>query len=164
MQRILIKKCFLFTVGSVCRVKSFITGWQTFHSWRRGWNGDAEVAETTVKRRLRCGFRCTVKAMGQVYQCRRRICREINVSSRFEYHIFYVSYPFVTYLLSLPRTIPLSSWRWWKPQEIWVKTAGVPTEIRTQHFSNTSQKHYRLGPPVRNYYNRYNYLREIGNA
>jgi hypothetical protein len=30
MQRIFIKKCFLFTVGSVCRVKRFTTGRQTF--------------------------------------------------------------------------------------------------------------------------------------
>jgi hypothetical protein len=30
---------------------------------------DAEMAETTVKRLLYCGFRRTVKAMGQVYQC-----------------------------------------------------------------------------------------------
>jgi hypothetical protein len=28
MQRIFIKKCFLFTVGSVCRVKRFTTGWR----------------------------------------------------------------------------------------------------------------------------------------
>jgi hypothetical protein len=28
-----------------------------------------EVAETTVKILLFCGFRCTGKAMGQVYQC-----------------------------------------------------------------------------------------------
>jgi hypothetical protein len=41
--------------------------------------------------------------MGQMYQCWWRICREINVfPSRFEYHIFYVLYPFVTYLLALP--------------------------------------------------------------
>jgi hypothetical protein len=32
--------------------------------------------------------------MGQVYQCWWRICREINVFSRFEYHKFYVLYPF----------------------------------------------------------------------
>jgi hypothetical protein len=31
--------------------------------------------------------------MGQVYQCRWRICREINVFSRFEYHMFHVLYP-----------------------------------------------------------------------
>jgi hypothetical protein len=42
--------------------------------------------------------------MGQVYQCWWRICWEINVFSRFEYHTFYVLYPFVTYLLTLPCT------------------------------------------------------------
>jgi hypothetical protein len=62
----------------------------------------AEVPETTVKRLLCCGFRRTGKAMGQVYQCWWRICREIIVFSRFEYHMFYVLYPFVTYLLTLP--------------------------------------------------------------
>jgi hypothetical protein len=45
------------------------------------------------------------EAPGQVYQCWWRICRERNVLSRFEYLTFYVSYPFVTYLLTLPRTI-----------------------------------------------------------
>jgi hypothetical protein len=54
------------------------------------------------KRLLRCGFRRTGKAMGQVYQCWWRICREINVfSSRFEYRMFYVLYSFVTYLLTI---------------------------------------------------------------
>jgi hypothetical protein len=41
--------------------------------------------------------------MGQVYQCWWGICREINVFSRFEYHMFYVLYQFVTYLVILPR-------------------------------------------------------------
>jgi hypothetical protein len=41
--------------------------------------------------------------MGQVYQCSWRICREIKVPSRFECHMFYVLYPFVTHLLTLPR-------------------------------------------------------------
>jgi hypothetical protein len=65
----------------------------------------------TLKRRCesgwdnsRCGFRRSGKAMGHVYPCRWRICREITVSSRFEYHIFYVLYPFVIHLLTLPRT------------------------------------------------------------
>jgi hypothetical protein len=55
-------------------------------------NGGAEVAETTVKRLLCCGFRRNGKAMGQVYQCRLRICREINVSPGFEYRVltFYI--------------------------------------------------------------------------
>jgi hypothetical protein len=38
--------------------------------------------------------------MGQVYQCWCRICQEINVFSRFEYHMFYILRPFVTYLLT----------------------------------------------------------------
>jgi hypothetical protein len=38
--------------------------------------------------------------MGQVYQCWWRICREINVFPRFEYHMFYVLYPFAAYLLT----------------------------------------------------------------
>jgi hypothetical protein len=38
-----------------------------------------------------------------------RICREINVFPRFEYHMFYVLYPFVTYLLTLPRIFAFKS-------------------------------------------------------
>jgi hypothetical protein len=98
---IFIKKCLLFTAGSVCRVKRFTTEWQMFYWWRRGWNGGAKVAETTVKIFLCCGFWRADKAMGQVYQCWWRICREINLLSRFEYHTFYVLYPFVTCWLSL---------------------------------------------------------------
>jgi hypothetical protein len=110
MQKIFTKKCFPFTVGSVYRVKRFTTWWQTFRWWRRGWNRGAEVAETTVKTLLSCAFRRTGKAMGQVYQCCWRICRETNAFlSRFEYHMFYVLYPFVTYLLSLPRTMPVKN-------------------------------------------------------
>jgi hypothetical protein len=105
IQRIFIKKCFLFAVGSVCRMKRFTAGWQTFRWWRRGWDGGAEVAETTVKRLLCCGFRRTGKAMGQVCQCWWRICRKINVSfSRFEYRMFYVLYSFVTLFLKMRKT------------------------------------------------------------
>jgi hypothetical protein len=46
------------------------------------------VAEAAVKELLCCGFRRTGKVMGQVYQCLWRICREINVFSMFEYHMF----------------------------------------------------------------------------
>jgi hypothetical protein len=63
---------------------------------------NCEVAETTVKRLLCCRFRCAAKAMGHVYPCWWRMCREINVLSRFKYHMFYVLYPFVIYLLTLP--------------------------------------------------------------
>jgi hypothetical protein len=61
----------------------------------------AEVAQTTVKKLLCCGFRRTDKAIGQVYQCWWRICREINVFLRFEYNMFYILYLFVSYLLIL---------------------------------------------------------------
>jgi hypothetical protein len=66
----------------------------------------AEVAETTVKRLQCCGFRRTGKAMGQVYQCCWRICREMFFPM-LEYHVFYVLYPFVTHLLSLVQVSPL---------------------------------------------------------
>jgi hypothetical protein len=62
------------------------------------------MVETAVKRLPCCGFRRADKAMGQVYQCWWTICREINAFFfRLEYHIFYILYPFVTYLLTLSR-------------------------------------------------------------
>jgi hypothetical protein len=45
MRKIFMKKCFLFTVGSVCRVKRLITGWQRF--------ADDEKVETEVRKWLR---------------------------------------------------------------------------------------------------------------
>jgi hypothetical protein len=42
MQRIFIKKCFLFTVGSVCRVKRFHLGGKRF--------ADDEEVETEVRK------------------------------------------------------------------------------------------------------------------
>jgi hypothetical protein len=66
MQRIFIKKYFLFLVGSVCREKQFKT------RLRKTFTYDAqpsvEVAEITVKRLLCCWFQCTGKAIGQVYE------------------------------------------------------------------------------------------------
>jgi hypothetical protein len=62
------------------------------------------VAETTVRIIPCFEFRRTGKSMGQVYQCWWRICREIIVFTRLEYHVFYILYPFVTNLLTLPRT------------------------------------------------------------
>jgi hypothetical protein len=74
-------KSFTFMLGSVCRV-GWET-WQTFSWWRRSWNGGAEVAETTVSTLLGTG-----KAMGHVYQCWRRICRETNVFLRLHIMCF----------------------------------------------------------------------------
>jgi hypothetical protein len=72
----------------------------------------AEVAETTIKRLLCCGFRRTGKSMGQVYQCLWRICREISVLPRLEFHVFYVLYPFVTFALTLPHIKQFSNCRY----------------------------------------------------
>jgi hypothetical protein len=43
--------------------------------------------DNSQKTSMCCGFRRTGKAMGQVYQCWWKICREINAFSRFEYHM-----------------------------------------------------------------------------
>jgi hypothetical protein len=80
MQRIFIRKCFLFTVGCVCRIQHFTTG--SINPLKDVRKSEMmpdqvallrlrqkQVAETTVKRLLCCGFRRTGKAMGQMYQC-----------------------------------------------------------------------------------------------
>jgi hypothetical protein len=102
MQRIFIKKYFPI-YGGKCLSRKAVHNWLAdFRWWRSGWNGSAEIAKTRVNNRLLCcRFQRTGKAMGQVYQCWWRTCREINVfSPRFEYHMFYVLYPFVTCLLT----------------------------------------------------------------
>jgi hypothetical protein len=51
---------------------------------------ETEVAETTVERLLCCRFRLTGKAMGEMYQCWWRICREIcSPGSNVTYFTFY---------------------------------------------------------------------------
>jgi hypothetical protein len=72
MQRIFIKKCFLFTMGSVCCIKWFTTGsrnsLKNVRKLQMMPNKGEEVAGTTVKRLPCCGFWCTGKAMGHVYR------------------------------------------------------------------------------------------------
>jgi hypothetical protein len=102
MQRMFITKCFLFTVGNACCVKLFYFGGKRFADEEVEMEM-AEVAVTRVKMLLGCGFPRAGKAMEQLYRCWWRIIgREIIVYSRFEYHIFYVLYSLVTYLLNLP--------------------------------------------------------------
>jgi hypothetical protein len=82
MQRIFINRCFLFTVGSVCHLKRFMTGSRNplMDVENRRWcNRGAEVAETAVKWLLCWEFRRAGKAMRQVYQFWWRLCREISV-------------------------------------------------------------------------------------
>jgi hypothetical protein len=58
MQRIFIKKYFLFTVGSVGSIKELSLCGKHF--------ADDEDVETTVKSLPCCGFRCTCKAVGNL--------------------------------------------------------------------------------------------------
>jgi hypothetical protein len=85
---------------------------KALHNWiqKRGKRyADDEEVKMEVRKWLRqqskyfyaAGFD-TGKAMGQAYQCWWRIRREINIFASFEYHMFYVLCPFVTYLLTLP--------------------------------------------------------------
>jgi hypothetical protein len=81
--------------GEKCSWRKVVHNWvEKFPQERSKLADDArpgdEVAETTDKRLLCCGFRRTGKVMGQVYKCWWRICRETNVFSMFEYHMFYV--------------------------------------------------------------------------
>jgi hypothetical protein len=41
--------------------------------------------------------------MGEMYECWWTVRLDINVYPRFEYHLFYVLYAFVTYLFAVPR-------------------------------------------------------------
>jgi hypothetical protein len=60
--------------GGKCLLRKAVHNWVEIFSQGRSKfaddaRPDAEVAETTVKIILCCGFRRTGKAMGQVYQC-----------------------------------------------------------------------------------------------
>jgi hypothetical protein len=111
VQRIFINRSFLFKMGSVWRVKRFAT-------WSRMYLKDVRKSQMMpdhVQKWLRqqpedfylcCGFRRTGKAMGQsVLMSVEHISKIKFFFLRYEYHVFYVLYPFVTYLLTLPRTI-----------------------------------------------------------
>jgi hypothetical protein len=73
----------------------------------------AEVAETTVKRYLRCGFRGAGKAMGQVYQCLLEDMSRNNCffpGSKSTCFTFYISF-FHLFTDSLSKLIELFSVR-----------------------------------------------------
>jgi hypothetical protein len=83
--------------------------------------------------------------MGQVYQWWWRICREINVLSRFKYHMFYVLYPFMIYLPT-PRRCNGS-----RDSSVGITTGyeldgrgSSPGMGKIAHFSTTSRQ--ALGP------------------
>jgi hypothetical protein len=75
MQKMFINKCVLFTVGSKAvqpSCKPFADDERMKRRCRSGWDNSQNWL-------LCCGLRPTGKAMGQIYQCWWRICREINV-------------------------------------------------------------------------------------
>jgi hypothetical protein len=80
-----IHKQMLPVYGGNCLSRKAVHNWAEEFSLERSEVPDdaragAEVTETSVKWLLCCGFRRIGKAMGQVYQCWWRICRQINVS------------------------------------------------------------------------------------
>jgi hypothetical protein len=90
-------------VGSVCSVKRFTTvSGNSLKDIRK-----SQMMPDQVRKWLRqhskdfyaAGFDALVK-------CWWRICREINVSSRFEYHMVYVLYPFVDVFTDPPSYLP----------------------------------------------------------
>jgi hypothetical protein len=110
MQRMFIKKCFLFMVGSVCRVKRFTAGPRNVADFslitkrlkRRcgsGWDNSqntyiyAAGFDALVKRWEKC---INVGGVMSRNKCFSPPGSNIN-------HMFYVLYPFVTYLLTVPR-------------------------------------------------------------
>jgi hypothetical protein len=98
MQRIFIHKEMFPVHGGKCLSRKAVDNSVEKRGKRFADDEDVEtearkVSETRVKRLLCCGFRRTGKAMGQVYQCWWRICREISVSfsasyiTRFTFYI-----------------------------------------------------------------------------
>jgi hypothetical protein len=99
------KTCFVFTVGSVCRVKLFTTGSRNslkdvrnpqmlphrVRKWLRQQSKDFYVARFDAP--LKRWDMCTNVGGGGG--------REINIFPRFEYHMYYILYPFATYLLTV---------------------------------------------------------------
>jgi hypothetical protein len=98
MRSLFINTCFLFKVGSVCRVKQFTTWSGSCHLAGKH-VAHAEEVETCVRKWLRqqskrfpcCGFRRTGKIMGKVYHCWWRYVEKCffpgsNIT-RFTFHI-----------------------------------------------------------------------------
>jgi hypothetical protein len=106
MKRIFIKKCFLFTVGNVCRILRFITGStnslsdvQNSHTMPdqvRKWQRQQS------KHFYAAGIDALVKRWDKYINVVGGYVEKQMFFSGFKYQMFYISYPFVTYLLTLP--------------------------------------------------------------
>jgi hypothetical protein len=99
---------FLFAVGSVCRLKQF-----TPEVEKRGKRfADDEEVQTEIRKWLRqqskdlyaAGFDALVKRWDKCFNAGGGYVEKFVFFFRFEYHMFYALYPFVTSLLTLSRT------------------------------------------------------------
>jgi hypothetical protein len=116
MQRTFIHKEISPVYGGKCLSRKAVHNWVEKRGNRLA--GDEEV-ETEVRKWLgrqskdfyAAGLDALVKRWDKCYQWWWRICREICVLFQVQYHMFYVLYPFVTYLLTLHRNI-------WGPEVI----------------------------------------------
>jgi hypothetical protein len=119
------KKYLLFTVGSVCPLKRFTT-------WSRNSLKDVKMSHmmpNQMRKWLRqqwkllfCGFRCTGKEMGKVYQCWWRISPGLNITcSTFSIHLWPIYWS------------SLVLFRLWRDFSIWIFPRGF-----LPNFSNIS--------------------------
>jgi hypothetical protein len=103
VQRIFIKKCFLFTMGSVCSVGRFTTGSRSsLKDVRKSQTMPDQVRKwlRQQSKRLLCrGFRRDGTSVSVLVE---DMSRNNCFFSSLEYHMFYVLYPFMAYILTLP--------------------------------------------------------------
>jgi hypothetical protein len=69
--------------GWKCLSRKVLQPWGQRYADNEEVETGAAMAEITVKKPLCCGFRRTGKAMGQVYVCWCRMCREIYAFLQF---------------------------------------------------------------------------------
>jgi hypothetical protein len=105
LQRIFIRKFFLFTVESVCRVKRFRTGSINSLKDVRKSQMMPDQVRKWLRQQSKDFYGVGLDALLKRWNKCVNVCGgyvEKNVFFfRFESHIFYVLYPFVTYLLTL---------------------------------------------------------------
>jgi hypothetical protein len=131
----------VFTVGSICREKRFTTGCKYFAH-------DDEV-ELEVCKWLRqqskhfyaAGFHALVNIWDKCISVGGGYVEKYFF--RFEYRVFYVLYPFVTYLLTLSR-ISGGPIEVLSPRKPGRNVIAVLTKVRTRHLSNASLKRSML--------------------
>jgi hypothetical protein len=101
MQRIIINKSSVFTMGSVCRVKRFTTG------SRNSLEDDRKPQMMWLRQKSKdfyaVGFDAPVKRRDKCISVSGGYLKKQTFVSRSEYHMFYVLYRSVTCLLALPR-------------------------------------------------------------